>query len=105
MYTFAKHAKKIRSALALTCLAVAAVSGPASAQSSIPAINNVALDQKALTSPLVIDKQGSFLLGVVISSPTPCRPCRPMQNLARLPSIRCTQDFKSHPRLKMSHSY
>lgn len=63
MYKFASQAKKISSALALAWLAVAATSSPASAQQIIPPIKNVALDQKALAAPLVIDKQGSFFVG------------------------------------------
>ncbi len=63
MNKFASQAKKVRSTIALTLLAVAAASGTASAQHTIPPIKNVALDQKTLTAPLVIDKQGSFFVG------------------------------------------
>ncbi len=59
MYKLTKHAKLSGLAFALSVLTLSA----AHAQTAIPAIQPVALDQKALTSPLVLEKQGSFFIG------------------------------------------
>lgn len=59
MNKFAVQTKKTSLALTLSLFAIVA----AHAQNTIPAIKPVALEQKALSGPLIIDKQGSFFVG------------------------------------------